>query len=253
MTTLEPSFVGIEIRSYDKRLPPDRHPYAQLVLPVTGEVELEIEGRHGRLDPLHGAVVAPGVWHAQRSIVDNRSLILDIEEHVLVHEGWAGVLDKPYKAISPAARKLIEFMHICMSSGSVKPAIIQGWMPLLFDILALGSPQVHSRLSALLTQVEAQPGLPWSTESMASFARISVSHLHTLFRNELNCSPRAWLLRKRIDFACELLTHTKRTIADIALSSGFADQSVLTRAMRQSIDTTPAAYRAGRQETRQKS
>lgn len=252
VTIIETSFVDIEIRSYDERPTSDKHAYAQLVLPVTGEVHLEIEGARGRLDPFHGAVVAAGVWHAQRSIVDNRSLILDVNEEVLTNEGWAGLLDRPFKEISPAARKLVEFMHLCIEGGTAQPAMIHGWMPLLFDTLALGSPQVRSRLTALLAQIEAQPALPWSTDSMARFARMSVSRLHALFREELDTSPRAWLLHKRIDLACELLTHTNRTIADVALSTGFADQSVLTRAMRQNIDTTPAAYRGRRRETKPK-
>lgn len=253
LTIIETSFVDIEIRSYGDRPVQDRHVYAQLVLPVAGEVHLEIAGTSGRLDPFHGAVVAAGAWHAQRSLVANRSLILDIDETILANEGWANLLDRPFKEISPAARKLVEFMQLCIEGRTVQPALIHGWMPLLLDTLALGLPQVRSRLSALLAQIEAQPSLPWSTDSMARFIHMSVSRLHALFQEELDTSPHAWLVRKRLHLACELLMHTNRTIADIALHTGFADQSVLTRAMRQNIDITPAAYRGRRREIQQKS
>ena len=249
---IETSLIGIEARSYDERQIPDRHDFAQLVLPLTGLVQLDIAGKQGKLDPLHGAIVEAGAWHSQRSVVANCSLILDVDQLAFTSDSWAVLLDRPFIIINPAARKLVEFMHLCIEAGTAKPDLIRGWMPLLFDTLATRSPQATSRLSALLAQVEAKPALPWSTEAMARFASMSISRLHALFQEELGTSPRAWLLRKRIDLACELLTHTNRTIVDVALSIGFADQSVLTRAMRQNMDMTPAAYRRLRQETKPK-
>jgi hypothetical protein len=58
------------------------------VLPVAGEVRLDIEGKAGRLDPLHGALVAPGAWHAQCRAVSNRSLILDVAAGTITHGAW---------------------------------------------------------------------------------------------------------------------------------------------------------------------
>lgn len=245
-------FVGIDARSYDEWLVPDRHDYAQLVLPLTGLIELDIAGKQGKLDPIHGAIVAAGAWHSQRGIAANRALIVDVDQGVLASESWAVLLDRPFALINPAARKLVEFMALCIEAGTAQPALIRAWMPLLFDTLAARRPQATSRLSALLAHVESTPALPWSTQAMARFACMSVSRLHALFQEELGTSPRAWLLRKRIDLACVLLTHTDRTIVDVALSTGFADQSVLTRAMRQHADITPAAYRRRRQETEPK-
>ena len=63
------------------------------------------------------------------------------------------------------------------------------------------------------------------------------------FRQETGMSPHDWLLARRLERACALLAGTRRPIADIALETGFSDQSVLTRAMRGAMDTTPAAYR----------
>lgn len=250
---IETSFIGIEARSYDDRQIPDQHDFAQLVLPLTGLIQLDIAGRQGKLDPLHGAIVEAGAWHSQRSIVANRSLVLDVDQRAFTgDDSWVILLDKPFTTINPAARKLVEFMHLCIEAGTAQPDLIRGWMPLLFDVLSTKYPQETSRLSALLTHAETNPALPWSTETMAHFANLSISRLHALFQEELGTSPRVWLLRKRIHLACELLTHTNRTIVDVALSTGFADQSVLTRAMRQNLDMTPAAYRRQRQETKTK-
>lgn len=238
----------IEIRSYAEEREPDRHTYAQLVLPVAGDVQLAIEGRGRRLDPLQGAFVPVGAWHAQSSEACNRSLILDIDAAALTHAGWERLQEKPFTAITPAARKLIEFMELVTEQRAVQAAHLAGWVPLLLDTLALGAPQPRSRLAALLAQVEANPGHPWSTESMAQCARLSVSRLHALFREELDTSPHAWLLQQRIELACRILAGTNRSIADVAQAAGFSDQSALTRAMRQGLDVTPAAYRRAMRE-----
>lgn len=245
---IHPSFADIDIRSYGEQWAADRHAFAQLVLPLSGEVELNIEGRGARLNPLKGAVVVAGAWHSQQSAVENHSLIVDVDQDAMDHPIWERLADRPFADISPAARKLVEFMQLSVAGGTAARSLLQGWVPLLLDTLTLEPPRVQSRLSALLAHADANLALPWTTESMAQFARMSVSRLHALFQQELDSSPRAWLLARRLHRACELLRHTSQPIADIALAAGFGDQSALTRAMRIQLDTTPAAYRRQGQE-----
>lgn len=249
MPSIQPPSVEIDIRSYGDKWTADRHAYAQLVLPLSGEVELEIEGRGARLSPLKGAVVVAGAWHMQQSSVENHSLIVDIDQDALVHPIWQRLAQRPFQEISPATRKLVEFMHLSISGGMVRPALLQGWVPLMLDTLIMEPPRLQSRLTALLAYAEAHLAQPWTAESMAQFARMSVSRLHALFQDELTTSPRAWLLSRRVTRACELLRHSRLPIAEIALNAGFSDQSALTRAMRLHLDTTPAAFRRQRQES----
>lgn len=235
--------LDLHVRSYGETRLADRHDYAQLVLPLKGEVALEIAGRQGRLDPLHGAVVAPGAWHSQYSAGANQSLILDVAAANLEQGPWQRLLERPFTAIGPAARKLVEFMGILAATQPPAPPVLAGWTPLLLDTLTVGAPQPASRLAALLARIEAEPGLPWSTERMARTAGLSVSRLHALFRLEHDCTPGDWLLGCRLRRACEWLAGTDRPLAEIALAAGFSEQSALTRAMRRTMDTTPAAYR----------
>jgi transcriptional regulator GlxA family with amidase domain len=121
--------------------------------------------------------------------------------------------------------------------------LLTGWVPLLLDTLVLDAPRPTSRLAALLARVEAEPGLAWTTDTMARSAGLSVSRLHALFRTELDTSPHAWLRDVRLARARAWLAETARPIADIALAAGFSDQSALTRALRDATGMTPGAYR----------
>jgi AraC-like DNA-binding protein len=232
----------LHLRSYGADVVADRHVFAQLVLPVSGAVLLDIEGRRERLDPLRAACVAPNAWHAQCGAGTNQSLILDVEPSAMSHLAWDRMLDRPFMALGPGARKLVEFMGV-MRAQAVHPGLLRGWVPLLLDTLALDAPRPASRLAALLARVEAEPGLAWTTDSMARCAGLSVSRLHAVFRAELDTSPHAWLRDVRLARARAWLAETARPIADIALAAGFSDQSALTRALRDVTGMTPGAYR----------
>ena len=240
----------LHLRSYDRLHWGDRHDFAQLVLPVRGDVLLDIEERQSLLDPLHGALVAPGAWHAQSSQGANASLIVDVDGAVFEHGPWQQLLERPFTPLGPAARKLVEFMGIMSAHAAPPSSMVQGWVPLLLDTMTLDAPRATSRLAALLARIEAEPGLAWTTDTMARAANLSVSRLHALFREELDSAPHAWLLQRRLDCARGLLAASTRSVADIALYCGFSDQASLTRAMRRTSDTTPAAYRRASQETR---
>ena len=252
MGLIDTSQVSVKIRSYDDQETSDQHGFVQLVLPVSGEIHLAVDTSQRILNPLHAAIVPAGAWHSQHGVGVNRSLILDVDRSVFIDGMWDRLINLPFIEIGAAARKLVEFMQVSVEVGTVSPAQLQGWIPLLFDTMALGAPQAQSRLAVLLAQIEANLALPWTTDSMARYASMSISRLHALFQESLNTSPRVWLLQKRLGLACELLARTNRTIVDIALSAGFADQSALTRAMRQNVASTPAAYRQRQQETRHK-
>lgn len=68
-------------------------------------------------------------------------------------------------------------------------------------------------------------------------------HLARTFRRFFACSPGEYLRKCRIELASNLLVNTKKTLAEIALVSGFADQSQFTRSFKQHAGITPAKFR----------
>ncbi|ALK97848.1 hypothetical protein AB595_16250 [Massilia sp. WF1] len=238
------STVDLHLRSYGELTAPDRHDFGQLVLPLNGALLLEVEGRQGVLDPQRAGFVAPGAWHAQHGDAGNRSVIVDIGAEALAPDTAGRLFERPFAPLGPAARKLVEFMALMLRADSgAAPSVVQGWVPLLVDTLALDAPRPASRLAALLSRIEAEPGLAWTTESMAKAVGCSVSRLHTLFREEHDTTPHAWLLAHRLGRVRGWLADTDAPIAGIALRAGFSEQSALTRALRKATGMTPAAYR----------
>ncbi len=67
------------MRSYAAQSTADRHDFAQIVLPLAGELSMDIAGREALLDRSVAAYVEAGSRHDQVSEATNRSLILDLQ------------------------------------------------------------------------------------------------------------------------------------------------------------------------------
>jgi AraC family transcriptional regulator len=91
---------------------------------------------------------------------------------------------------------------------------------------------------------QTQTGKRWSVEEMAAEVGMHPTYLARRFREEFGISPGAFARNARLQWAADQLIHTRRTIAEIAIEAGFADQSHFTRAFRRYLDRTPAKYRA---------
>ena len=80
-------------------------------------------------------------------------------------------------------------------------------------------------------------------QRMASECRLSRSHFTRQFRSAKGQSPHRWLLENRVAAAKALLTNSKLPIAEIALQTGFADQSHMTRTFTTIAGTSPGVWR----------
>jgi len=81
---------------------------------------------------------------------------------------------------------------------------------------------------------------------LAVISRLSVSYFGTAFRRSFGESPRAYLMRRRVEHAQEMMLMTDQPLSQIALACGFADQAHLSRRFRQSTGTSPSAWRRAR-------
>lgn len=78
---------------------------------------------------------------------------------------------------------------------------------------------------------------------LAQLASLSVSQLDRRFKRLFQLTPQQFLLRVRVNAACQMLVATDRSILQIALRAGFYDQSYFTKHFRRQMAVTPMAYR----------
>jgi AraC family transcriptional regulator len=78
---------------------------------------------------------------------------------------------------------------------------------------------------------------------IARAAGVHPVHLARVFRRYLGCTPGDYLRQRRLDRARVLLRETRRSLSDIALSTGYVDQSHFATAFKAETALTPSAYR----------
>ena len=82
-----------------------------------------------------------------------------------------------------------------------------------------------------------------SMKEMAEMANLSTTHFNAKFREILRTTPSRYVLSRRIEYSRRLLTETTREISEIAVYSGFCDQSHFTKRFRRLTGLTPREYR----------
>lgn len=233
----------IHVRSYGADSTVDRHDFAQIVLPLAGQLSMDIAGHEAVVDRSTAAYVEAGARHDQVSRHVNRALILDLPQRALEDSVLERLALRPYRPLDAEAGSLVDYMGHVLARGAMAPQRLALWLPLLIDALLGDAPRPRSRLAGLVAAIEAAPGRAWSVETMGAHLGLSASRVHALFQQELGQTPHAWLSALRLARVRQLLAGSALPIAEIALRHGYADQSALTRAMRHATGTTPAAYR----------
>lgn len=151
-------------------------------------------------------------------------------------------------AVETLAGLLVDEVATPTRHAAYAESLVAGIVTGLLDIPEHGSEPSNGRLTQaqmnrLAARLDACGGRPLSVADMAGTVGLSESWFANVFKQTTGKTPLQWQLARRIDLAQALLIENELTIADIAAQLGFSDQAHLTRAFRQVVGGTPAAWR----------
>jgi AraC family transcriptional regulator len=122
-------------------------------------------------------------------------------------------------------------LHIAGQYGGLRPAILKpGGL----------APWQENRAREMIATNLAKE-LPLLT--VAAECGLSLSHFSKAFKASVGMTPHGWLQASRAAKARNLLHNPGVSLAEIALSCGFADQSHFTRIFKHATGFTPGAWR----------
>jgi AraC family transcriptional regulator len=104
-----------------------------------------------------------------------------------------------------------------------------------------GFSPVQKRL--LRELIEENIDLNITLAELAAAVQLSVFHFCRKFEKEFGCPPHAFIIKKRVEQATQLLSNTLLPIKVIAAQCGFSDQSHMTRLFRRFVGVPPAVFR----------
>jgi len=105
---------------------------------------------------------------------------------------------------------------------------------------AMRDPVVRDALAC----VHAQPGHPWTTETLAAATSVSRATLSRRFRSALGQTPGAYVTQWRIDLASVRLRDTDEPVESISGAVGYGSPHAFSRAFRRARGTAPGEYRS---------
>jgi len=91
--------------------------------------------------------------------------------------------------------------------------------------------------------IDASLDQPLRVAAIAQEIGVSEAHFARAFRTATGEPPHRYILRKRAELARMLLSAAERSLADIALDAGFANQAHLTSVFCHHFGVTPGTYR----------
>jgi transcriptional regulator GlxA family with amidase domain len=82
-----------------------------------------------------------------------------------------------------------------------------------------------------------------SNRVLAELVGLSACYFARAFKQSAGVSPHRFVLQTRVDRVKHLLAETELPLAQIAVATGFADQSHFTRRFHQLVGLTPSRFR----------
>ena len=148
---------------------------------------------------------------------------------------------------------LLEFakLEVCEEDTNARQAIRQA-ASLLKDEMAVAECQTKAiakgglagwQIRRVKEYIETRLGTPIAIEALSRTAVLSISHFARAFKISFGVSPHTYVMRCRLQKAQKLMMTTPLPLCEVALTSGFSDQSHLCHIFRRYCGISPAAWR----------
>ncbi len=238
----------IDLRHYDHCILTHVHDHHQLVLPVEGVLEMEIDGVASNVMSSKAAVIPSGQAHSCASTGNNSFLIIDIPAPKNVTNNfWRAFSENPFVEIDASFLGYCNFIATEMQQTSFSNLDKSLTGNMLVNALARSVGVSNEPLPTTLTKavhfIETHFSDPLTIKNIARAAGVSESRLHTQFKSHVNLSPKLYLTEIRLKNAASMLEKTRLSIAEIALRVGYGDQSAFARAFQRHMGSSPSKFR----------
>jgi AraC family transcriptional regulator len=100
------------------------------------------------------------------------------------------------------------------------------------------------KVSRAIEYVETHLAEPLRTYHLAKIAGLSEAHFVRSFKAATGVTSHRFVMNRRLNRAVELLSAPDESLADIAITCGFSDQSHFCRIFRRALGVSPGTWRS---------
>jgi AraC-like DNA-binding protein len=229
-----------DLRSYHTESCSHAHDYAQLILPVSGSMELEVGHYATIVNDDVGVYIAPSEPHCFAGSPKNLFLVVDFKTNSLRNESFGSNVLK----LTTCTKKLIQFSHYYLTQnerGVFTDSLIQ---QLLLHLAANDfSPQPDQVITKAKQWVDYYFIDPVNVNRVAKHCHLSVSQLQRRFKQVTGCGVAEYWRMKKLDHAKKLLSQTNLSIEAIALDVGYENLPAFSRRFSKIFGESPSQWR----------
>ncbi|RMX21088.1 AraC family transcriptional regulator [Legionella jordanis] len=226
----------LSLRSYQNESSCHSHEYAQVVLPVRGTLELEIEGQGGLVDQNHLAFIAPGNKHCFSGSEQNLFVVADIPER------WFKINKlQVFTPVTDTLKSFVAFARTCLENEALvdNTLICQ----LLLSMLSAGSLKTHSCVAFVKSYIEKQLTSPVNLTKLTMHCHLSKSQLQRHFREATGLAIGEYWRMRKLEYGKLLLSQTTMTIEQIAHALGYSNLTAFSRRFHNHFAMSPSQCR----------
>jgi AraC family transcriptional regulator len=81
------------------------------------------------------------------------------------------------------------------------------------------------------------------TKDLSALTQLSAAHFSRSFKQVFGEPPHAYVVRRRLEWACRLMITSSASLSEIAMSVGFSDQAHLCRLFSLALGQSPSSWR----------
>jgi AraC-like DNA-binding protein len=234
--------------------PHHEHPEHHLIIPLQGEVSVEVEGNILTCGPGRMAYVPPNTGHIFRSgPTKGERLICMIDQSC-----WKSAQTLAYQAtLLPASQLCKELLFYLLLNPKTKNAssLIDALVCTLVELLeapSLETPFLIEHAEGAVARPELRKAIKIARErfatdlsvtELAQLSGLSVRNMSRLFLSELGVTPKQLLMSLRVDKAKELLLEGM-TVTETAYGVGYQSLSQFIQSFRQITGQIPSEYQS---------
>jgi len=101
----------------------------------------------------------------------------------------------------------------------------------------------HPVVAQAIQSLEARLQHPWTLKELAAELHVSPSYLLLIFKSSTGLPPMAYLAKRRVETAAEMLLHGDESMSEIGQTVGWPDQNYFARRFKAHFGLSGTTYR----------
>lgn len=228
--------ITCEIVKLPNKLNTHDHSYAQLVIPLEGQLYIETNKKEYLINNDYLGYLSPNCIHGYKSNDSNRFIVMNIPGQMIKKEDIKKI-DGASKLLLDERWKAIETLLISEIKEGVSSKSLNYLFFYIYDLMYKSVDYKSTRF------VKENYAREISIKDLADMEHYNVSYFTEWFKKKMNLSPLEYIQKTRIEKAKELLVNTNYTILEIAQQVGYSHNSSFSRIFRSFEKISPASYR----------